>query len=206
MVAEGIALVLEPYFAVVGHVRELQQLIPTLLQLKPQVVILDIAFEGGSSLPFMKRALTELGISSKFVVLTAHESRSLMNAALNSGASGFLVKGSSGQDLRLAIEAALEGRRFISGHMANAAPLKSRDGSRHRVVIGGIGLTLRQVEILVLMHAGVAREEIARQLGISIKGIEYNVGAIKSLTGIPRLLDLLRWVEENMTDARAAIP
>ena len=76
---------------------------------------------------------------------------------------------------------------------------------RQRIVVGGIGFTPRQLEVLLLLHSGADREEIARQLGMTVKGIEYNITANKLLVGIPRLLELLRWVDEHLADVKAAL-
>jgi DNA-binding NarL/FixJ family response regulator len=206
VVAEGLTHVLAPYFSVLGQVRKLDDLIPALIRTRPQAVLLDITFGSESSLSRMKQAIVEFGIAAKFIVLTAHESRTLARAAFDAGASAFLVKGASSQDVRIAIEAALDGRH-ISAPEASAFedwPIV-RGKARQQVIVGGIGLNLRQLQVLCLLHDGVSRDEVARQLGMTVKGVEYHVSVIKRSTGIPRLLDLLRWAGEHIVVIREAI-
>ena len=206
VVAEGLAHVLAPYFSVLGQVRKLDDLIPALLRTKPQAVLLDVTFGSESSLSRMKQAISEFGVTAKFVMLTAHESRTLARAAFDAGASAFLIKGASGQDVRMTIEAALDGRRISAPDPEASAdwPIV-RGKTRRELIVGGIGLNRRQLQVLCLLYEGVNRETIALRLGMTVKGVEYHVSAIKRSTGIARLLDLLRWAGEHIALVRAAI-
>ena len=206
VVAEGLAHVLAPYFSVLGQVRKLDDLIPTLLRTKPQAVLLDVTFGSESSLSRMNQAISEFGVTAKFIMLTAHESRTLARAAFDAGASAFLIKGASGQDVRMAIEAALDGRRISAPEPGISAdwPIV-RGKTRQEIIVGGIGVNLRQLQVLCLLYDGVSRDDVARRLGMTVKGIEYHVSVIKRTTGIPRLLDLLRWVEEHISLVREAV-
>ncbi len=199
VVAEGLALVLRPYFDVVGIVQELAGVEPTVLAVRPQVVLLDITFGKESAIPVLRTLRQELGVESRFVMLTAHDSPALAHASFDAGAHGFILKGSAGQDLRLAIEAAAAGRRYAPEHLAvpEVAPVVER---RRKIQVGGVTLTRRQLDVLTLIRAGVERREIAQRLGLTVKGIEYNVATVKELTGIPRLLDLIRWLDEHAND------
>lgn len=205
VVAEGIELVLRPYFAVVGQVRTLSELIPTMHERKPDVVVLDITFGEESSIPLMKKARGKYGLKSEFVMLTAHESRALAAAAMAAGALGFVVKGSSGKELRMAIDAAAAGRRYSSMPTDAMAKLKrSVSGARDRIAIGGVTLTRRQFEVMILLKDGMPRPEIAGRMGITVKGVEYIVATVKALTGIARLFDLIRWLDEYTEQAMKA--
>ena len=196
LVGEGIAMALSPYFAIAGSVRTLSDLIPSIRKCRPDVVILDISFGPLSSIPVMREILKGPSPRPKFVMLTAHESPSLCRASFSAGASGFVLKGSSVQDLRLAVEAALEGRRYVSGSVNSPGVLPQiAGGPRARIIVGGLVISRRQGEILTLLHDGLTREETAKYLGMSVKGIEYHLAKIRMATGIPRLLDILAVVE-----------
>ena len=200
VVAEGLALVLRPYFDVVGMVRELSELEPVVLALRPRVVLLDITFGAESAIPVLRTLRQKVGVTSRFVMLTAHDSPALAHASFDAGAHGFVLKGSAGQELRLAIEAAAKGRRYAPEHLAmpEVAPVVER---RRTIVVGGVTLTRRQMDVMSLIRAGVERRDIAQRLGMTVKGIEYNVATVKEITGIPRLLDLIRWLDEHANDA-----
>lgn len=198
LVGEGIAMALSPYFDIAGSVRTLSDLVPTIRRCRPDVVILDISFGAESSIPVMRKVLSGPYPRPKFVMLTAHESPSLSRASFGAGAHGYVLKGSSVQDLRLAVEAAVQGRRFVSGAVNSPGVLPQiAGGPRTRIKVGGLVITRRQAEILTLLHDGLTREETSEHLGMSLKGLEYHLAKVREATGLPRILDLLRWWEEE---------
>ena len=198
LVGEGIAMVLSPYFAIAGSVRSLSDLVPSIRKCRPDVVILDISFGADSSIPVMRKILKGRAPRPKFVMLTAHESPALFRAAFGAGATGFVLKGSSVQDLRLAVEAALEGQRFVSGSAKTRGALPQiAGGPRARLKVDGIEISQRQAEILTLLQDGLSRKEVAEHLDVSVKGLEYHLSQIQKATGFPRLLDMLRWWKEE---------
>ncbi len=202
LVGEGIAMALSPYFAIAGSVRSLSGLVPSIRKCRPDVVILDISFGADSSIPVMRKICQGRAPRPRFVMLTAHESPALFRAAFGAGATGFVLKGSSMQDLRLAVEAALEGRRFVSGS-ANSPGVRPQNagGPRERIMVGGLVISRRQAEILTLLHDGLTREETSEHLGMTLKGIEYHLAKVRKATGFPRLLDMLRWWKEERAAA-----
>jgi two-component system invasion response regulator UvrY len=207
LVGEGIAMALSPYFAIAGSVRSLSDLVPTIQRCRPDVVILDISFGADSSIPVMRKICQGRAPRPRFVMLTAHESPALFRAAFGAGATGFVLKGSSMQDLRLAVEAAVQGRRFVSGS-ANARDTLPQiaAGPRARLKVGGIEISQRQAEILTLFQNGLSREEVAEHFDISLKGLEYHLSEIQKTSGFPRLPDMLRWWKEEGPAARRGMP
>ncbi len=205
VVAEGLSVALSAHYTVVGQVTVLDRLLEAIRDGRPDVVILDLAFGGNSSLPVLQEATADASIHSRFVVLTAHDSRALSAAAFKAGASAYLLKGASTHELRLAIDAALEGCRFT--------PEEGRDGNRQipesplgpSVEIGGASLRPRQVHILNLLLDGLNRKAIARKLGISIKGVDYHIAATCKAVGTPNLRLLSLWAVEHPEALRSAL-
>src|SRR3990172_3602685 len=146
----------------------------------------------------MRKVMTGPRPRPRFVMLTAHESPALSRASFGAGATGFVLKGSSVQDLRLAVEAALEGRRFVSGSVNSPGVLPQvAGGPRARIMVGGLVISKRQAEILALLYGGLTREETSEHLGMTLKGLEYHLAKVKKATGLPRILDLMRWWGEE---------
>lgn len=195
VVAEGIALALATHFAVVGTIRHLAELLPAILSLRPEVVVLDLAFPEGSSLPSLREAIAHPAVRSRFVILTAHDSPALAKAALDAGAVAFITKAVGAQELRLAVTAAAQ-RSGGNSRQHLPTPHRARP-ARERHPISGALLSRRQIEILVLMLEGLPRKQIAANLGLTVKGVDYNVTAIKLATGIPTLLGLCSWIHEH---------
>lgn len=195
VVAEGITLALATHFTVVGAVRTLADLIPAVLARRPDVIVLDLSFPEGSSLPFLRRVMAHPSIEARVVVLTAHDSGALARAAIDAGADAFLTKTSDAGALRLAVRAAAErpAARRPPPRFVGVSP--ARRHARYR--IAGALLSGRHLEILALMLRGVPRKRIAGLLGLTLKGVDYNIQAIKTATGMPDLLLLVHWMHEH---------
>jgi len=81
--------------------------------LKPDVVILDISMGELNGIE-VARDLRDSGCQSKVVFLTVHEDADFLNAAMNVGGSGYVVKSRLSTDLVSAIDAVLSGKVFVS--------------------------------------------------------------------------------------------
>ena len=112
-IREKVMQQLEPEFVVVGAVEDGNALLEAASQMKPDVCVVDI------SMPIMSgiEAVTQMrasGSTVKIIFLTVHEDPDFLQAALDTGALGYVVKSRVATDLSPAIRAALDGRLFIS--------------------------------------------------------------------------------------------
>lgn len=112
-VRERVEDILQPTFEVVGTVCNGKALVETALKLQPDVIITDISMPTLSGIEAAKR-LQESGSRAKVVFLTVHSGSDFVNACLNAGASGYVVKIRMDSDLLPAIREALAGRIFLS--------------------------------------------------------------------------------------------
>jgi DNA-binding NarL/FixJ family response regulator len=85
--------------------------------LKPDVILLDVGLPGMDGLQAARQMLAD-DPSSRIVFLTEQQSLEIAGAALGIGARGFVAKSDAGQDLLPAMEAVIDGERFISAKMA----------------------------------------------------------------------------------------
>jgi DNA-binding NarL/FixJ family response regulator len=110
---DGVVRLLGREFEILKPVENGRALLEAALKWKPDVCILDI------SMPVINgiEAATKLragGAPAKIIFLTIHEDFDFLQAALKTGASGYVVKRQMASDLRTAVEEALAGRTFIS--------------------------------------------------------------------------------------------
>ena len=117
IVIEGLRRVLEPTFTVVGAVPDGRALVDATEALKPDVVVADVSMPVLNGIETAIR-LKQSGSTAKIVFLTIHEDLDFVQAALKTGASGYVIKRRMVSDLRLAIKEALAGRIFISTSIA----------------------------------------------------------------------------------------
>lgn len=201
LVCQGIAAVMRRHCDVLAEVTDLESLIPSIKQHRPDVVLLDLTFAGVSSLPIIQRALERKEISTRFVVLTAHESAALERAAFNAGAHAFLLKGVGTQELRLAVEAASAGRRYVT---ATHRPVGDKS-DRGVVDVEGILLRRNQVQVLLLLHDGLSRAQVAQRVGIGIRSVDFHLRVAKEATGLRKLQLLLKWTAERKDVLEAVV-
>ncbi|WP_342624836.1 response regulator transcription factor [Pseudomonas alkylphenolica] len=162
-----------PGYTVVGEGNDGNQVAELVLQLDPDIVLLDISMRTTNGLD----ALTQLrasGCRSKVLILSMHTDPELIMQALESGAHGYLLKDTTATELEQALAALRHGERYLSPAIAhtviNQALLRTQ--SVKAPASDSHNLTARQLEILRLIVRGKSTREIAHGLGLSIKTVE----------------------------------
>ena len=117
MFCEGLRSILEPHFEVVGIAENGQELVVAAERLHPDVVVADI------SMPLLNgiaaaRKLQKMKRPPKIVILTMHADATFATEAFRAGASGYVLKSSSGGEIVKAIQEAIQGRTHISAVVA----------------------------------------------------------------------------------------
>jgi DNA-binding NarL/FixJ family response regulator len=118
-VRRAIAHLLEGEFHVVGTAENGHRALELAPILSPDVIVLDVCMPVLNGLEAAER-LRESGSASKVVFLTVHEDADFVDAALSTGALGYVLKCSAGSDLIPAIHQAVEGKRFVSPSILSA--------------------------------------------------------------------------------------
>jgi len=112
-VLRAIAELLQGSFDVVGTVSDGNAALDGILELEPDLVVLDISMPGMSGLE-VATELKNRSSSTKIVFLTVHEDSGIIAACLTAGALGYVVKELMNSDLIPAMNEALAGRVFVS--------------------------------------------------------------------------------------------
>ena len=110
---EAEAALLEPHFEIVGAVRDGSMLVTEALRLRPDVIVTDITMPALTGIDAIQR-LKDSDFSPKIVILTIHSEKEFLNACMNEGALGYVVKSRMKAHLVPAIHAALVGEVYIS--------------------------------------------------------------------------------------------
>jgi DNA-binding NarL/FixJ family response regulator len=110
---ERVMHLLEDEFEILAAVEDGLAIVNAALKLKPDLCLLDI------SMPFLNgievaNQLKRQGSTAKIIFLTIHEDPDFVQAALNTGASGYVVKSRIASDLLAAIRVVLAGSKFVS--------------------------------------------------------------------------------------------
>jgi DNA-binding NarL/FixJ family response regulator len=116
IVAQGLRLLLEDDFELVGIVGDGRSMVDAAQKLSPDVIVADISMPVLSGLD-AARQLKEIGSTAKVIFLTMHMDLQLVAEAFRAGASGYLVKSSAGEELIAAIH------KVVKGGIATSAVL-----------------------------------------------------------------------------------
>jgi DNA-binding NarL/FixJ family response regulator len=99
---------------IVGEVSDGLEAVRLARQLKPELIILDIGLATLDGIN-AARQIRELSPKSKIIFLSMESSPAVVQEAFNLGAWGYVAKARAATDLLIAVQMALEGRRFVSG-------------------------------------------------------------------------------------------
>lgn len=135
-------------------------------QRRPDVLLLDLHLPDISGLEVARQVRAEAP-DVAVVIITGYEDTSYMRALLQIGVRGYLRKTMSGTEIVHALQDAVAGRAVID----------RPDNSAHEP------LTTREEEVLVFMAAGGRNGEIAQQLGVSVKTVEFHIGHVLEKLG-----------------------
>jgi DNA-binding NarL/FixJ family response regulator len=196
IVLEGLASLLRSEFSLVGTVADGARLIEAARQLRPDVIVTDVAMTGMSGLEALRRLKAD-AITAKVIFLTMHADAQLAAESLRAGASGFVVKHAAGKELIAAIHTVLRGGRYLPPHLASdvLTTLADRGSS------GAAPLTPRQREVVSLIAEGRTMKEVAAALGLSPRTVETHKYQVMEALGLQNTAELIRYAIEHGLDA-----
>jgi DNA-binding NarL/FixJ family response regulator len=175
LVREGLRMMLklESDIEVVGEVQNGRQAVAMAVELRPDVVLMDIAMPELNGLEATRQLLKAIP-DTKVIILTAHCDDAYVKHAADSGAMGFLLKQDSANDVCRAIREVYQGKIFYSSSVSKRFVRINR---QLRDRLGKISkkssvLSSREMEVLQLIAEGKANKETAAELKISIKTVE----------------------------------
>jgi DNA-binding NarL/FixJ family response regulator len=166
---------------------------------KPDVVVIDVSMPGMNGLDATLRITAEAP-EVKVLCLSMHSDRRFVDAALRSGARGYLLKECALEELVSAIHAVVAGQIYVSPRLADAV----LDGYRAE---GGEGsalnlLTPREREVLQLLAEGHTARDIAARLHVSVKTVGTHREHLKQKLGTNSLVGLTKFaICEGLTSA-----
>jgi DNA-binding NarL/FixJ family response regulator len=188
LLVDAVQKLLEPEFDVLGTAPDGQTLLRMALQLKPDLVIVDLGlpllngFDAG-------RELKELLPHTKLLVLTMNEDPSIAAEAMRQWASGYLLKKSAGTELTQAIRELLKGKSYVSPVVAQRLVCEFvREPALHSRKL----LTPRQRQVLQLLAEGRTMKETAEILNLTIRTIAFHKYRIMQEFGIENNAELIK--------------
>ena len=190
---EGIRTVLEKHHDIVGMVTDGRALLDAALRLKPDLIVLDITMpllNGIDAAVQIRKNLPGM----KLLFITMHVNPAYLEAALNAGGTGYVLKSAAREELLDAIKSVLNGRIYVSPSLSGEHLERFEDPSRAAATLR---LSTREREILQLIAEGRAAKEIGFVLTISVKTVAFHRENIKRKLGVRTTAELTRYAIEQ---------
>jgi two-component system nitrate/nitrite response regulator NarL len=184
---------------VVGETGTAEEAVPMALELKPDIVLIDIDLPGMSGIELVRELAPQLP-DSKLVMLTVSSARRDLFDAIRQGASGYLTKDMTPEALVRSIRGARDGDLPMPRRLAAEV---IGELSRGRAAPPGAGahgldrLTGRETEVLRMISNGMTDREAADALGISVRTVETHVSNLLHKLGVRNRADASRLYRER---------
>src|SRR5215472_5438420 len=187
--AQALKLLLEPRCEILEIVSDGKALQIAARKHKPDVIVADITMPSMSGLDGV-RALGKDANPAKIIFLTMHGDSELARECFSCGASAFVTKESSHDDLLVAIDTVMANHTYISPTVA--AELIDPEKTPSPSKAGFEPLTMRQREILQLFAEGKTMKEIATMTNLSTRTVEWHKYRMMKMLNIRRSSQLIQ--------------
>lgn len=194
MVRRGLRAVLEAeqHWDVVGETPNGDAVLDLVRELQPDVLVLDIMMPGTNGVEITRQVREEMP-DTRVVVFSMHANDAYVRATLRNGASAYVLKESDADELVLAIQEAMEGRRYLSQSLTDRAVEVYLQHASEDTMNWAELLTARERQVLQLAAQGSSNAEIGSRLAISPRTAETHRTNLMRKLGLRSRSDLIRY-------------
>jgi DNA-binding NarL/FixJ family response regulator len=190
--AEGLLHLLGDRYEILAVLNDGAEVVQTTQRLRPDVLLLDLSMPQVSGLEAI-RQLRKQAIAFKAIVLTMHADANIAVEVLKAGASGFLLKESTGGELLKALDTVIGGGTYLAANLTKEVV---------RLMVGAtdplrVELTGPQREVLRLIVRGHRAKEIAGLLTLSTRSVEAIKYRTMQLLNVHSTAELVRYAMEH---------
>jgi DNA-binding NarL/FixJ family response regulator len=177
MVREGLKAFISPipYMQVVGEAANGADVVEMAVRLHPDVILLDLLMPKMDGIEATRR-IVDRNPDAHILVITSYAEDEKVLAAIHAGASGYLLKDSSPEELKEAIEVLSHGESYLPPGIARKVLREMNRPSQPDEPLPS--LSRREIDVLALVTKGYSNEEIARDLFISVWTVRSHLGRI----------------------------
>jgi DNA-binding NarL/FixJ family response regulator len=193
IVRQGISDVLaaDADIEIVALAKSGEEAVDVVADLRPDVVLMDLSMPGMDGVEATRQTMAAApGV--RVVMLTSFAEPQHVNAALDAGAVGYLLKDAEGEEIVRAVKAANRGEAPFSPRAAGA--LLSRRSERRSIE----DLTPREREVLALVGEGLANKQISRRLGIKEKTVKAHLSNVFQRIGVSDRTSAALWAARHL--------
>jgi DNA-binding NarL/FixJ family response regulator len=200
VVRKGLCALLQaqPGWEIAAEASDGREAVEKAKKVKPDVTVLDIGMPYLNGLEAARQILKEVA-NTKVLILTMHDSDSLIREVLNAGARGYVLKTDAGSDLVNAVDAVRRNKTFFTPKVAQMVldGYLKRDTKVEDAETPSARLTPRQREIVQLLAEGKSSKEVAVALSLSVKTAETHRANIMRRLNCHSVSELVRYAIRN---------
>jgi len=191
LVRAGFRIILnsEPGIEVVGEAANGADAIEAARRLRPDVICMDVQMPGMDGLDATRAIVADAGVDSSILMLTTFNREDYLFEALQAGASGFLLKTASPEQLVEAVTVLARGDALLSPDVTRSVIQRSIEHRSAEPAASArpaldLGLTEREAEVLTLVARGWSNSEIAASLFLGEATVKSHVSKVLQKLGV----------------------
>jgi DNA-binding NarL/FixJ family response regulator len=167
-------------------------------QVKPDIAILDIGMPLLNGLEATRQIVRDRP-ATRVLILTITDTDQAVQAVLDAGARGFLLKSDAARDLVTAVEALEQNKTFFTARVADLvlSSFLNKTPRAATAMPGLRALTSREREVVQLLAEGKSTKEVACQLNLSVKTAETHRSNIMRKLGLHSVSELVLYAVRN---------
>ncbi|WP_457355347.1 response regulator [Roseateles sp. P5_D6] len=202
LVREGLRALLtrDSRLEVVGLAADGAAAVTLVRQLQPDLLITDIAMPGLNGLEAARRVCAQEA-PARVICLSMHGDQRSVVSAMQAGASGFVLKDSSCDELLGAVRQVAAGHIYLSPGLVGGLVDEIRDRQRVQQAPSGPTLTAREREIVQLFAEDLSTQDIADRLKLSAKTVATHRENVTQKLGVRGIAGMTRYaIREGLTE------
>lgn len=198
VVRQGLRAILgsEAGFRLLAEVASGPEVVRQVERLQPDVLVLDLMMPGLNGME-ITRQVTQRSRRTRVVILSMHDNAAYIVEALRAGATAYVLKEDTAEELVQAIRAAAAGRRYLSAAISE----RGMEDYLARAQAGGIEphptITTREQEVLQLTAEGFSSTEVGARLYISPRTVETHRTNLMRKLNLRNQKDLIRYAVQR---------
>ena len=189
LIQEGLRRMLEPQHNIVDAVSDGRALVDAALRLKPDLIILDVTMPLLSGIEAARQIRKRLP-RVRLLFLTVHANPAYLREALSAGATGYILKSSTREQILDAVKTVLAGQRYLS-HGVVAEDFDLSQWGPGKTTPRAV-LTSRERQVLQLLAEGHTAKEVAASLNVSHKTVAFHRNNVKRKLGLRKTVELIK--------------
>ncbi len=187
----------DPRFQVVAECGSGEEAVELARNLRPNIVIMDINLPGINGIEATQQ-IRKFSPASKILGVSLHTQPTYARKMMQKGASGYVTKNSSREEMYKAIMEIQNGKKYICEEIKNILSEQVISGEEPQSGLNS--LSQREIEIITLIKNGHSSKEIAESLNISVKTVEVHRYNILKKLNLKNAASLVNFINNSQLD------